>query len=142
MKLVYQLFILAFQITWEELQYIVQSDYFPLVLSNLVIFSFFIYLYWSDHNQQNKYDGRIARLEDSTKRAQMNPHFIFNALNGVQSILLHSSAINTALTGSSTTVNITTNTTTSTSATEANKEAILTILERVLLKISTLRNVF
>ena len=27
-------------------------------------------------------------MEDSSKRAQMNPHFIFNALNGMQSILL------------------------------------------------------
>ena len=66
----------------------------------------------------------------------------FAMMDLAERILLHSTSINTALTGSSTTVNITTNTTTSTSATEANQEAILTILERVLLKISALRNVF
>lgn len=82
------LLLLSLQSAWDEIIALVVSTAFPLALSNLIVIGFFIYLYWYDCEEQNKYEGRIAQLEDSSKRAQMNPHFIFNALNGMQIILL------------------------------------------------------
>ena len=42
-----------------------------------------------DRTQQNNvYKEQIARLDAQSLRAQMNPHFIFNALNGVQSVMI------------------------------------------------------
>ncbi|MFD0861661.1 histidine kinase [Sungkyunkwania multivorans] len=35
-----------------------------------------------------KHQNKIAQLEAKALRAQMNPHFIFNALNGMQSVML------------------------------------------------------
>ena len=82
------LLLLSMQSAWDEIIALVDSTAFPLALSNLIVIGFFIYLYWYDREEQNKYEGCIAQLEDSSKHAQMNPHFIFNALNGMQSILL------------------------------------------------------
>jgi len=40
--------------------------------------------YCKNQKTHNRFKNRIALLEDRSKRAQMNPHFILNALNGVQ----------------------------------------------------------
>lgn len=59
-----------------------------LITGGLV--SFLVVKYCNNRRAQNHYKNRIALLEDRSKRAQMNPHFILNALNGVQSnMLLH-----------------------------------------------------
>ncbi len=34
------------------------------------------------------FENQISLLEAQSLRAQMNPHFIFNILNGIQSILI------------------------------------------------------
>ena len=34
------------------------------------------------------YKNQIARLESKSLKAQMNPHFIYNTLNGIQSVML------------------------------------------------------
>lgn len=60
----------------------------PLFISNFV--TVLLILFFSrDRNQQTAvYKEQIARLESQSLRAQMNPHFIFNALNGIQSVMI------------------------------------------------------
>ncbi len=53
------------QSAWDEIIALVNSTAFPLALSNLIVIGFFIYLYWYDREEQNKYEGRVAQLEDS-----------------------------------------------------------------------------
>ena len=60
----------------------------PLFISNFVTVLFILF-FSRDRNQQNAvYKEQIARLESQSLRAQMNPHFIFNALNGIQSVMI------------------------------------------------------
>ena len=197
------LLLLSMQSAWDEIVALVNSTAFPLALSNLIIIGFFIYLYWYDRDEQNKYEELTDLVSDAvtlsdgastTIQTQTNVtgtykhHFTvpaigkahilvtrenysnwesdiqddqlifktnviqyqtsssaenqFAMMDLAERVLLHSSSINAALTTTPTTVNITTNTTTSTAATEANQEAILELLERVLMKLSALREVF
>ncbi len=69
------------------------------------------------------YQNHIARLEARSLRAQMNPHFIYNALNSLQSVMLLKGERET-------------NTITSVNdvASETNQDAILALLKRILVK--------
>jgi|TARA_B110001452_G_scaffold138511_1_gene115163 LytS/YehU family sensor histidine kinase len=43
-----------------------------------------MFFFTEDHSQQEiAFQQQIAKLEAHSLRAQMSPHFIFNALNGV-----------------------------------------------------------
>jgi tetratricopeptide (TPR) repeat protein len=48
--------------------------------------SLFVFLYYRLQQNKLKEQNKIAELERITLRAQMNPHFIFNALNSIQRI--------------------------------------------------------
>ena len=50
------LLLLSMQSAWDEIVALVNSTAFPLALSNLIIIGFFIYLYWYDRDEQNKYE--------------------------------------------------------------------------------------
>lgn len=67
---------------------LINDSTIPLFISNFV--TVLLILFFSrDRNQQNAvYKEQIARLESHALRAQMNPHFIFNALNGIQSVMI------------------------------------------------------
>lgn len=42
-----------------------------------------------DRNRQKMaYKSQIAQLEAKSLKAQMNPHFIYNTLNGIQSVMV------------------------------------------------------
>lgn len=42
-----------------------------------------------EEQQKNKIAGKMARLELKALQAQMNPHFVFNALNSIQNFIGH-----------------------------------------------------
>jgi hypothetical protein len=64
------------------------EDYFPLIISNLLVILFFLFFQNNKKKTDTVYQNHIARLEARSLRAQMNPHFIYNALNSLQSVML------------------------------------------------------
>ena len=60
----------------------------PLFISNFETLLLILFFSRDRTQQNNVYKEQIARLEAQSLRAQMNPHFIFNALNGVQSVMI------------------------------------------------------
>ena len=61
----------------------------PYGFINLILFSFLmggflIYCFLNRKNTQKSYKEQIALLEARSLAAQMNPHFIFNVLNGLK----------------------------------------------------------
>lgn len=60
----------------------------PLIVSNFITI-LLMFFFTKDRSQQEiAFQQQIAKLEAFSLRAQMNPHFIFNALNGVQSVMI------------------------------------------------------
>jgi len=47
-----------------------------------------VYCFFSTREKSLSYKNQISLLEAQSLRAQMNPHFIFNVLNGLQSTLI------------------------------------------------------
>jgi sensor histidine kinase YesM len=64
------------------------KDYFPLFISNLLVVLFFLFFQNNKKKTDTVYQNQIARLEAHSLCAQMNPHFIYNALNSLQSMML------------------------------------------------------
>ena len=62
-----------------------------LVFILVGIIMFFFYK-TTKENEENKLRNKALEVERSLLRTQMNPHFIFNALNSVQSFILNSNA--------------------------------------------------
>lgn len=60
----------------------------PLFVSNFIVILLIFYFGTDRTRQRNAYKNKIAKLESSTLKAQMNPHFIFNTLNGIQSVMI------------------------------------------------------
>ena len=60
----------------------------PLIVSNFITI-LLMFFFTKDRSQQEiAFHQQIAKLEAHSLRAQVNPHFIFNALNGVQSVMM------------------------------------------------------
>lgn len=70
------------------LNYGLIEDYFPLIISNLLVLLFFLFFQSNKQKTDTAYKSHIAELEARSHRAQMNPHFIYNALNSVQSVMI------------------------------------------------------
>lgn len=64
------------------------KDYFPLIISNILVLGFFLFFQSNKEKTNTAYKNHIAELEARSLRAQMNPHFIYNALNSVQSVMI------------------------------------------------------
>lgn len=60
----------------------------PLLIANLLVVSVFLFFQNNKKKTDLFYQQHIAKLEARALRARMNPHFIFNALNNLQSILI------------------------------------------------------
>ena len=60
----------------------------PLLISNVVTIMLIVFFGRDRHQQRNAYKHQLARLEAKALIAQMNPHFIFNTLNGIQSTMV------------------------------------------------------
>ena len=59
-----------------------------LIFFCIMMGGFLVYCFFSTQNKTKMFENQISLLEAQSLRAQMNPHFIFNILNGIQSILI------------------------------------------------------
>ena len=74
--------IAMFEVYQQEYQWAV-----PLNVSYFITI-LLMFFFTRDRSQQEiAFQQQIAKLEAHSLRAHMNPHFIFNALNGVQSVM-------------------------------------------------------
>lgn len=60
----------------------------PLFISDLVTLLLIVYFGQDRSRQRSAFKVQVARLEAKSLMAQMNPHFIYNTLNGIQSVML------------------------------------------------------
>ncbi|MCH7407867.1 histidine kinase [Belliella sp. DSM 111904] len=76
---------------------ILNEDLSPLVLAANVFVSFLFYALWAmlyfifhfldNYNQSLKYEAKINEIQLNHLKSQLNPHFIFNALNSVRALV-------------------------------------------------------
>ncbi len=59
-----------------------------MFISNVVTIMLIVFFGRDRSRQRMSYKNQIARLESKSLKAQMNPHFIYNTLNGIQSVML------------------------------------------------------
>lgn len=64
------------------------STALPLFISNVVTIMLIVFFGRDRYQQRQAYKNQLARLETKALIAQMNPHFIFNTLNGIQSTMV------------------------------------------------------
>ena len=64
------------------------SAAFPLLISNVVTILLIVFFGRDRYQQQHAFKFQMARLQTKALIAQMNPHFIYNTLNGIQSTML------------------------------------------------------
>ena len=57
-----------------------------LLLSNVMFIGIIGLVYWYEKRTIHCYEHQIAELEEKSRRVFMNPHFFFNALNGIQGL--------------------------------------------------------
>lgn len=61
-----------------------------LVLSNFLFVGIIIMIYTYEKKTIHRYEHQIGQLEEKSRRTFMNPHFFFNALNGIQGMYISS----------------------------------------------------
>ena len=64
------------------------EDYIPLIISNLLVLLFFLFFQNSKEKADRAHKNHIAELEARSLRSRMNPHFLYNAINNIQSIMI------------------------------------------------------
>ena len=63
-------------------------NYNPLIASNIIVIVFLIFFTRNKNKEIQLHNNEVAKLEAQALRIQMNPHFIYNALNNVQSVMI------------------------------------------------------
>ena len=61
-----------------------------LIISNLIFLLTIVLILYFERRTVRYYENQIAQLEDKSRRVFMNPHFFFNALNGIQGLYITS----------------------------------------------------
>lgn len=65
---------------------------FISILANMILYFlwslvYFMYHYVENYNRSLKYDAAMNEIELNNLKSQLNPHFIFNALNSVRALI-------------------------------------------------------
>jgi sensor histidine kinase YesM len=63
-----------------------QSSYYVFTFFLWTVF-YFTYHYFERYNASLKYDATMIEIELSNLKSQLNPHFIFNALNSIRALV-------------------------------------------------------
>jgi sensor histidine kinase YesM len=63
-------------------------NYIPLIISNVIVIVFFVFFKKNKEKETELHKNEVSKLEAQALRQQMNPHFIYNALNSVQSVMI------------------------------------------------------
>ena len=59
-----------------------------LALFSAMMTGFLAYCFFNSKKRMSNFENQISQLESQSLQAQMNPHFIFNVLNNIQSVLI------------------------------------------------------
>ncbi len=68
-------------------QAVVVSLIESIFLFSLWSFAYFVYLYFERYNKSLKYEASTREIELNNLKSQLNPHFIFNALNSIRALV-------------------------------------------------------
>lgn len=70
-----------------------ETLFFKVIVALFIVAGFFFTVFFTKRlmSIRNKRNVRIKELELSALRAQLNPHFVFNVLNGIQGIMMYQS---------------------------------------------------
>lgn len=64
-----------------------QTSYYAFFLFFLWTVFYFTYHYFERYNTSLKYDASMIEIELNNLKSQLNPHFIFNALNSIRALV-------------------------------------------------------
>ena len=68
---------------------VMNFDFFPVPLIIFFLWSvlYFIYNYFERYNKSLKLEASVKEIELNNLKSQLNPHFIFNALNSIRALV-------------------------------------------------------